>query len=250
MPWVPHHADRHVARAPPDYLAAMTLRGMLSSWLTARCAICAIERGTPIVCTGCADDCLPWSVARCARCALPVPATTAACGACLRRPPEFDATVAVADYGAPMDGIVLALKFRHRLELAPILGALLAERARSLPEPPALLMPVPLAFERLAERGFNQSLEIARATARDLGAALDHRSLVRVRHAPPQVSLSLDARARNVRGAFVVRGPLHGLRIGVIDDVMTTGSTLNEVARVLKAAGAHQVVNLVVARTP
>src|SRR5262249_41419597 len=132
----------------------------------------------------------------------------------------------------------------------PILGSLLADRARPLASLGLVLVPVPLAFERLAERGFNQSLQIARAIARTLRVPLHSDTLTRVRHAPPEASLPLDARRRNIRGAFVVRYNVRGLRIAVVDDVMTTGSTLEEIARVLKRVGAEHVINLVVARTP
>lgn len=181
---------------------------------------------------------------------MPLPAAAVTCGACLREPPHFDATLAVADYAAPIDALVLALKFGHRLELAPVLGALLAERAASLAPAPDALVPVPLSFERVAERGFNQSLEIARTAAHLLDWPLDPRLLLRTRHAVAQASLRLDARHRNIRGAFAARHRVSGLHVAVVDDVLTSGSTLDEVARVLKAAGAARVTNLVVARTP
>jgi ComF family protein len=167
----------------------------------------------------------------------------------LRAPPSFDATLTLADYTAPIDGLIVALKFGHRLELAPVLGDLLAARARGAIDTP-VVVPVPLSFERLAERGFNQASELARATARALGAPFDDGAVTRIRHAAPQASLSLEARRRNIRGAFLVRRNVHGLHVAVVDDVMTSGSTLDEVARVLKAAGAGRVTNLVIARTP
>jgi ComF family protein len=227
----------------------MSLHRALSRWLAVRCAICTIEPGEPLVCRGCAADFLA-PTPRCIRCAISLPRGAEACGACLQDSPSFDATLTLADYTAPIDGLILALKFGHRLQLAPVLGALLAERARRLAALRPVLVPVPLAFERLAERGFNQSFEIARATARTLDIPFDGAALTRVRHAPAQASLPLDARRRNIRGAFVVRRNVRGLRVAVVDDVMTTGSTLEEIARVLKVAGAEHVTNLVVARTP
>ena len=113
-----------------------------------------------------------------------------------------------------------------------------------------LIVPVPLSFERESTRGFNQSLEIARRYARLTGATMAERTLLQVRHTPPQQSLARDARRRNVRGAFGVSGDVRGTRITVVDDVMTTGSTLDEIADTLKRAGAARVVNRVVARTP
>lgn len=228
----------------------MSLRRPLSHWLAARCPVCVIEAGAPLVCQGCREDFFAAGVHRCARCAIPLASGAEICGPCLRQPPSFDATVALGDYATPIDGLLLALKFGHRLELASVLGALLAERVPPLADASLVLVPVPLSFERLAERGFNQSNEIGRATARTLGLRFDDAVLVRVRHAPAQASLPREARRRNIRGAFVARRALPGMRFGVVDDVMTTGSTLDEIARVLKAAGAQHVINLVVARTP
>jgi len=228
----------------------MRVPALLSRWLTVRCAICAIAPAEALVCRGCREDFVTSSALRCPRCAIELPSGASLCATCLRHPPHFDATLALADYATPIDGLIVALKFGHRLELAPVLGGLLAERARVLGEPRPVLLPVPLAFERLAERGFNQSFEIGRAAARALGARFDSSALVRVRHAAAQASLRLEARRRNIRGAFLVRGYVRGLRLAVVDDVMTTGSTLDEIARVLKAAGAEHVTNLVVARTP
>jgi ComF family protein len=228
----------------------MWWRGVMSRWFSPRCLICALERAAPILCAGCTHDFIDAQANRCRRCAIPLHGHLELCGACLHAPPHFDATVALADYAAPIDGLVLALKFGHRLELAPRLGLLLADRARALRGGCSLMVAVPLAYERLAQRGFNQSFEIARAAARALDAPLDHRAIVRVRHAAAQASLQLADRRRNVRGAFVVRGDVRGRRLLVVDDVMTSGSTLDEVARVLKAAGAQHVTNLVVARTP
>jgi ComF family protein len=111
-------------------------------------------------------------------------------------------------------------------------------------------VPVPLAFERHAERGFNQALEIARRLARALTVPLDADALLRVRHAAPQHLLALAERRRNVRGAFTVRADVRGRHMLVVDDVMTSGATLEEIASVLKKAGAARVTNLVVARTP
>ncbi len=144
--------------------------------------------------------------------------------------------------------MVAALKFGGRLDLAEVFARLLARRepVRPLAD---LVVAVPLSFERESERGFNQSLEIARRYARLTGTTLAERALSRLRHTAPQQSLAREERRRNVRGAFGVDVPVQGRCVVVIDDVMTTGSTLGEVAQVLKRAGAARVVNRVVART-
>jgi ComF family protein len=224
-------------------LARITAR--LRRRLPRRCAACGVEHGDPL-CAGCEADFFPPDAARCERCALRVPAGARVCGACLADPPAFDGTVALADYGGPVAGMVAALKFRARVDLAAVFGALLARRAP--PAADALVLAVPLAFERERERGFNQAREIARHYA---GAgAPPGDGLLRVRHSPPQQSLDERARRANVRGAFRATAAVNGRRVVVIDDVMTTGATLDEVARVLKRAGATRVDNRVVARTP
>ncbi|MDL1859732.1 ComF family protein [Betaproteobacteria bacterium PRO7] len=146
--------------------------------------------------------------------------------------------------------MVIALKFGHRLELARVFGELLAERMGERLPRDTLLAPVPLAFERHAERGFNQAREIARIVARRLALPLAADALARVKHGVPQERLTLAARRRNVRGAFAARADVRGRTVVVVDDVMTTGATLDEVAAVLKRAGAARVLNLVLARTP
>jgi ComF family protein len=233
----------------PGIFDPMRLRSVLSRWIGADCVFCGVAAGEPDVCRGCRQDFLAPR-ARCLGCAIPLPGHATLCGACLHRPPNFDATLALADYAAPVDGLILALKFGRRLELAPVLGALLATCLARIEAPASLLVPVPLAFERMAERGFNQSAEIGRAVAHKHRITLDLRLVLRIRHAPAQASLQLEARQRNVRGAFAVRRRLRGEHVVVIDDVMTTGSTLDEVARVLKSAGAARVTNCVIARTP
>lgn len=221
------------------------LRALARLLPPARCAVCALAAGDPI-CSACEDDYFPWSKPRCTRCALPLPAQSEAiCGRCLSDPPHFDATTALADYAPPVAGMVMALKFSARLDLAQVFGRMLARR---IPPSAAATVAVPLAYERAAERGFNQSQLIARAfcAAR---ATQPLNVLQRTRHAPPQQSLKFEARRKNVRGAFAANGSV-GAGVFVVDDVMTTGSTLDEIARVLKQAGATHVHNLVVARTP
>lgn len=186
----------------------------------------------------------------------------------MRRRPAFDATVAAARFEPPFDQVVRNLKYAARLHEAPMLGALAADRWAAWRPSPGLtialrddgrtridvIVPVPLSRERLARRGFNQSLEIARAVARPLRTPLDPGCVLRILETAPQASLRLADRRRNLRGAFVVpdaaAARLRGRSILVIDDVMTTGATLDELARTLKRAGTASVVNLVVARTP
>lgn len=177
----------------------------------------------------------------------------ALCGDCLQQTPAFDATIVATDYLPPSDHLVLALKFGNRLETAPLLARLLTAAATGTTRPD-VLMPVPLGAQRLMDRGFNQSLEIARPMARALGIPLDARLVARQRETQAQALLPPEHRRRNVRQAFVVPAAamqrVQGRHVGVVDDVMTTGETLNELAATLKRFGATRVTNFIFARTP
>jgi len=220
--------------------------------LAPRCVVCDLEDGDPL-CRGCARDYFAADIARCATCALRLPGSAQdgdRCGRCLAETPHFDATIALADYAPPVNRMIAALKFGGRLPLADAFGALLAARAQPSLDGADAICPVPLAFERQAERGFNQAHEIARRVAAACGGLLRVDVLLRIRNTAAQMDLAPDERRRNVRGAFVARGDLSGMHIVVIDDVMTTGATLDAIAVALKRAGAARVTNLVVARTP
>jgi ComF family protein len=176
------------------------------------------------------------------------------CGACRVHPPAFDVTLVAADYALPIDQLVLQLKFGHRLALAALFARLLRDAVLLRPGfvLPALLCPVPLGPRRLAERGYNQPLEIARPLARGLGVALHPRLVSRVRETAAQSTVAPELRQQNIAGAFAIPDPalVQGRHIGVVDDVMTSGRTLNELAATLKRHGAARVSNLVFARTP
>lgn len=209
---------------------------------------CFLCRGDAeaLLCAACDADLPRLDGPLCPRCALPSPAG-AACGRCLAQPPAYDGTTAALAYRFPADVLVQALKFRGELALAALLGGLIAARVAGA-EPIDCLVPVPLSRRRLKERGFNQALEIAREIARRAGVRLEVDLCERTLDTPEQVGLPLEERAKNVRGAFRCARPLVAARVAVVDDVMTTGSTLQEVAAALKAAGAARVVNWVAAR--
>lgn len=226
--------------------AAAALGGRL---FAGTCYLCRGEsRG--MLCGQCNADLPKLARPRCPQCALPSPAG-AICGRCLRETPAFDATTAVFAYAFPVDILVQGLKFRGELALAPLLAdALHAELAERQADPVELLVPVPLHELRLRERGYNQSMEIARALAGLTGIRAAADLCVRVRNTAAQLELPWKERLDNVRDAFSCRRAVEGKRIAVVDDVMTTGATLNEVAATLKKFGAVRVVNWVVARTP
>ena len=216
--------------------------------LPQRCELCAAPSASELVCAACARD-LPRIGAACPVCALPASGGDV-CGSCLAHAPAFDATIAAFAYAFPVDRLIHAFKYQGRLALAEwSAGALLAERAQRKRPDPDRLVALPLSVERQRERGYNQAAEIARLVAARSGLPLMSAGVRRIRAAPPQAALPWTARERNVRGAFGCDVDLAGLRVAIIDDVMTTGATLSELARTLRAAGAAGVENWVVART-
>lgn len=230
---------------------------LMSLLLPCDCALCT-ARGTELLCTACRLQFFgpATGVARCPVCANPLPAGCPAglcCARCLSAPPSYDATLAAGSYDMPLDRLVLQLKFGARLAHGRLFGELLAASvARSGLARPALLCPVPLGSARLAERGYNQALEIARPLGRLLGIAVAPRLLNRVHDTTAQSRLVPGARRANIKHAFAVpdRALVEGRHIGVVDDVMSSGETLEEVAATLKRHGAARVSNYVFARTP
>jgi ComF family protein len=225
---------------------------LLHLLLPSTCALCGGGCGG-VVCTPCRDHfCLPVTN-RCARCANPL-AGGGTCPSCQAYPPAYDATVTAVDYAPPLDHLVLQLKFSARLPLAPwfaemLRDAVLARKNFPLPE---LLCPVPLGPSRLIERGFNQALEIARPLAGLLGVALHPTLAARQLDTRAQSGVSPHERADNIRGAFAIDDSdlVAGRHVGIVDDVMTSGSTLEELAATFKRFGAARVSNFVFARTP
>jgi ComF family protein len=201
------------------------------------------------LCEGCRLE-LPWLTHACPLCALPLPGEgrPTLCSHCQKSRTHLDGCRALFVYAAPLDQWIQDLKFRHDLAAARLLGRLLADAS-----PPgqdsgiASLLPVPLHRKRLAERGYNQALEIARPLGR-LGYDIEVRCCIRARHTDAQSGLSATIRRKNIRGTFTVTQPVEGRRFILIDDVLTTGATLNELARTLKTAGAASVSAWVVAR--
>jgi ComF family protein len=217
------------------------------------CLLCGAD-GQPgrDLCGGCRDD-LPINGSPCRLCAEPLPAGArpgSICGSCLRHPPPFASCHAPFLYEPPIDWLVGRLKFHGRLAAGRVLAGLLGDALEPVSDPrPDLILPMPLHPSRLRTRGFNQATEIARPVARRLGVPLVTDLARRIRPGAPQSRLAKALRQANVRGAFVVRAPLAGEQIALIDDVITTGATAAELARTLLRAGASRVDVWAVART-
>lgn len=217
------------------------------------CLLCGAAGQTDRdLCAGCAAD-LPRNLNACVCCALPfecsMPAETL-CGRCQQQPPAFEHCLTAFRYTHAVPMLIRGAKFHRRLNAARLLGQCLADRVHDAGlEAPDLLIPVPIHRARLRERGYNQSHEIARVLGREFGVPIDVSSCARVLATSAQTGLDEHARQCNVRGAFVTTGIFRQARLAIVDDVVTTGSTVNELAQVLLRAGAARVDVWAVART-
>lgn len=237
----------------PDTRLRRSLRSIANRLLPMHCALCG-SSSPHLLCTVCAGTLVNTDIARCRCCGIRLDTHESAeqCGACLVSPPAFSETCVVTDYAPPFDALVQALKFRAQLPLATAFAQLLIAVAPAQHQHADAILPVPLYRERLASRGFNQSLEIARPIARAWKMPLITTACVRVRDTQAQASLPLAQRRVNMRGAFALqeRAAIASKHILLVDDVMTTGHTLNELGACLIRHGAARVSNLVLARTP
>ena len=225
---------------------------MAAQLLGSSCALCG-KHHSGLLCQACRSRHLVNSRARCRRCAIAVPGGQTCCSSCAANPPLFDASFTATDYAAPTDTLVQALKFRAHLPLAAAFAELLMSAVpREAVASATVMMAVPLSAERIAQRGFNQAHEIAKPMARAWRLPLVTELCVRVRNTEPQSSLPLAQRRGNMRGAFTLmrRDLIVGQHVLMVDDVMTTGETLEALAATLKRNGAARVTNLVFARTP
>lgn len=242
--------------------AGFSLARRLGEQLGSHCRVCGDWQTAPL-CTACLAGPGPTH-GRCPTCALPLPTAGHTCGACLRQPGgPLQRAVAAFDYAHPWSARILALKYSQDADGAGVLAEHLAgvvlrayaADGASAPSPPVdLIVPVPLAPDRLRARGHNQAWEVARR----LGAHLDIPAVADgVQRWPgthPQQSLDREARRHNIRGAFHVddraaqTGLFRGRRVALVDDVMTTGATLEELALTLQRAGALEIHAWVLAR--
>ncbi len=206
------------------------------------CLLCGGRGHAVDLCAECRAE-FPWLRCSCPRCGTPLPSSTL-CDPCQRSVPFYDRIFTAFVYEPPIDALIVGLKFRDRIAHARLLGELLADALATRTVPlPDLILPVPLHHTRLRKRGYNQALELTRPVAQRLGMPVDSTVCHRVRATRPQSTLEAEQRRSNVRDAFFItkNSKVAGRRIAILDDVVTTGHTVNELARVLYQAGARGV---------
>jgi len=227
--------------------------------LPSDCPLCGLSARGGDLCAACLDDVrgsIHDAPGRCARCWLALPRADMVCPDCTTQPPAFARAMAAFDYTPPMDALVRALKTELKLNRAGLLGRLLAESVRQIPDLPkalpniAALVPIPAACASLRQRGFNPATEIARTLAAQLHIPVQTNWLIRTRESGKQSQLGRRARQRGAVGLYRCPHKLPPVWVAVVDDVMTTGSTMHAAAQALRAAGAAGVMALAAARTP
>jgi ComF family protein len=236
------------------------LRRILDYCFPSRCSYCRSPIGdfpVPFFCPSCWSDLTPVPAPVCPRCGRPFgsPESLAAspeheCWTCRKDPPDFDQALAAGLFEGPLREAIHVYKYRPLMSLGRPLAEWMTERVRKV-ERLDMVMPVPLHASRLRIRGFNQALLLARVASEAYAVPLAYDNIVRTRPTRPQVELSGKERAVNVSGAFALRRScdVEGKRVLIVDDVLTTGATMNECSRALRKAGAAAVVALTLART-
>ncbi len=210
------------------------------------CLLCGVSNEKD-VCHACFKDLPQLPTNRCPICLLPV-TTSQECGVCLTTKPAFTRALAAFQYSFPIDALIQSLKYQTNLAIVPILADLLIDQIE-ITKLPDFIVPMPLHPKRLRERGFNQALEISRVIANKSGVTLLSDVCQRIRNTPAQTGLNWKERQKNIHNAFTCSINVSGKHIAVVDDVMTTGATLNELAKVLCQQGADEVSGWIVART-
>jgi len=224
------------------------IRKMLAwSLLPAHCLLCEQPgMGDIDLCEACWRE-LPRNQLACSRCALPLSAPAVACATCVRREPPFQLTLAPLQYHAPISTLVPRLKFHQDLAAGRLLAELFCRNTVDF-DRPDVLVPVPLHAARLRKRGFDQALELAKMIAKRKAIPLCTDLLSRTRNTSAQSYLDAGQRRHNLKNAFVVNDRAMPGHVALVDDVMTTGTTVRECARALLKAGVKRVDIWVIAR--
>ncbi len=236
------------------------LRRILDYCFPSGCSHCGTESGdfpVPFLCSSCWSDLSPVYAPVCPRCGRPFESPEAlsvspehTCWQCRREPPDVDQAIAAGLFEGPLRQAIHVYKYRPLMALGRPLAEWMIGRIRKVGRLD-VIMPVPLHSTRLRKRGFNQALLLARVASEAYAVPLVYDNLTRVRPTRPQVLLSGMERSANVRGAFALKRQweVSGKRVLLVDDVLTTGATMNECSRTLRVAGAEAVIAMSLART-
>ncbi len=220
---------------------------LLAAMLPERCLLCT-ERIQQPFCIDCMQL-LPWIAIGCEICGAQL-SEVGVCGRCQAQPPYYDNVIIPFQYRSPIAEQIQRLKYNRKLRYASPLAAMILQRVWKSPQPPPqVLIPMPLHRHRLRQRGFNQALEIAKPIGNQLGIEVNYSLLARIKNTASQTGLNVKQRHKNVRGAFQVMRPITMKHVALIDDVVTSGNTVNTAARALKRAGVKTVSVWAVART-
>lgn len=194
-----------------------------------------------ILCDTCLAS-LPYLENACTRCATQLPASADTCGLCLSKPPPFDQTISVFRYDKPISDWIYKLKYQEQLQFAKIIGNLISQQVLELGlEIPQAVMPVPSHRRRIASRGFNQSELIAKTIAKRLAIQYRADLIIKTADTPAQATLSKVDRLKAQKGAFSSKQNIGLVSVAIIDDVITTGSTIKEISKILKKNGVNYV---------
>ena len=232
------------------------LKNSLSGLISKQCLLCLSPTlNTHLLCSDCETD-LPVNATRCVLCAIPfsemqTSENSLICGKCQKNPPHYTTSLIPHLYASPLKELIGHLKFHGNLSYAPLLAqtfvSSLKHRQNNLPE---CIIPVPLHQQRLRERGFNQALELARIIAKQLHIPVDYTLCQRNKATPFQSGLSAKQRKQNLKGAFNVEKTQLYKHVAIFDDVVTTGTTVNELAKQLRQSGVETIEVWAIARTP
>lgn len=215
----------------------------ITDWLLPICCLfCKNPADRFHLCAACFGS-LPWLKEVCPVCAKSLRHSGLTCGSCLIQPPPYDSTYALFSYQSPIDHLVLGIKFRQKLVYAKVLGELMTEKLEKiyLENKPDYIIPIPLHPTRIKVRGFNQAVEIAKPIAKKLAIPLDISSAQRILATQPQAAITSGKRQSNVNHAFQVNPLFHANHIALIDDVVTTASTVTALAKCYKKLGVKKI---------
>lgn len=193
---------------------------------------------------------LPWLLGGCSICSRPLPTghSDDVCGHCIRQHPAYDRLLALFTYKTEIQQRIIEMKFRRSTSAARLLGQLMARAAVEEFSDCSLLVPVPMYPRRQRQRGYNQSLELAKVMAAEGPWQVSTTALRKTRATLPQMGLSATARRRNLKGSFLASADVSGKKVLLVDDVVTTDSTVNECVKALHKAEADEVNVITVAR--